>query len=61
MDCVACGVVLAEPVYSVEDEECRYPLCRECDKSVDLRLMLMEAQAQGEIDMIAEMENVQCL
>ncbi len=58
MDCWACGEGLAGPVYHEDDESQRWPLCSECDKTVDLRLMLLEAQAQGEIDQLAEMENV---
>jgi len=58
--CVQCGKRLrpSRVRYCVDDESQRWPLCSECDKTVDLRLMLMEAQAQGEIDQLAEMENV---
>ncbi len=63
MYCWACGkrVKPSRVRYQVDDESQRWPLCWKCDKTVDLRLMLMEAQAQGEIDRLAESENVQCL
>ncbi len=47
-----------DPYYHEDDESQRYPLHRWCLKVVDLRLMLMEAQAQGMIDQLAESENV---
>ncbi len=57
MDCWACGEGLRwKALYHLDDEECRYPLCIWCYQTVDLRLMLMEAQAQGEIDRLAESE-----
>ncbi len=58
MDCVQCGEEVSDVHYHIDDERLRYPLHRWCLKVVDLRLMLLEAQAQGEIDQLAESENV---
>jgi hypothetical protein len=52
--CVACGEGLAEAVYSVLDESMRYPLCLECDKKVDLCLLVVEWEAQVRIDQLSE-------
>ncbi len=54
--CVQCGEEVGDPHYHIDDERQRYPLHRWCLKVVDLRLMLLEAQAQGEIDQLAESE-----
>jgi len=58
VDCVQCGKRLkpSRVRYLIEDECQQWPLCSECNKTVDLRLLLLEAQAQGEIDRIAESE-----
>ena len=44
MECWACGEELAEGevVYDERDETQRYPLCIVCDKTVDVRLLVVE-------------------
>ena len=55
MECVLCRQdVEGEAHYFLEDEQERYPLHRWCLNVVDLRLLLMEAAAQGEIDQFIE-------
>ena len=54
MTCVQCGEEVQEAHYHIDDERQRYPLHRWCLKVVDLRLMLLEREAQGMIDQLAE-------